>query len=346
MCVNPGILPDGIEFACRKCWQCLEQKIDDWVGRCLAESRTAIAAHSMSLTYGRDEHGNEDHFRSAWLTYSDVQKYFKLLRFDGYKFRYLVAGEYGSTKGRAHWHLIMFWQNKIPPHEMGRNFHNKYWPHGHQFAEAVNAHSIRYVCKYIQKDVAKDERQASLHMSKKPPLGDTYFRDLAGKYVAQGLAPQNLIYRFPEVKDKKGRPKDFYMTATTAHNFLESYKAQWAARVGGHHPNSTVIEKHDDKIARADYMPPRDVLAFVAPPSYEIVRNGQTIIVAGTQPAIGTDPVTGYPQTLYSDVNQHRWWYRKTGDVFLWQRGEKLEENPNPVMRMPGEENPYQKVRG
>ncbi|WP_221724636.1 hypothetical protein, partial [Ochrobactrum sp. SFR4] len=65
----------------------METKIDDWVGRCVAENKTAIAAHSISLTYGRDENDSVDHLHAAWLTYSDVQKYFKRLRKAKYKFR-------------------------------------------------------------------------------------------------------------------------------------------------------------------------------------------------------------------------------------------------------------------
>ena len=337
MCVEPGRLPDGTEFACRKCWQCRERRVDDWVGRCLAESKTAVAAHSITLTYGRDDDGAEDHMRSAWLTYSDVQKFFKLLRRDGYKFRYLVAGEYGAMKGRAHWHLLMFWTNKIPPHELSgyaaKRFTNKYWPHGFQHWERPTAASIRYVCKYIQKDIGADERQGALHMSKKPPLGDAYFRDLAAKYVRQGLAPQNLIYRFMDVKDAKGRTKDFYMNGTTARNFIEYYKAEWARSVGGHHPNSTLIEEHDDKTARADYLPEKDRWGW----------RGVHAPDGGTGPFEGRDPMTGY-HCLYSDLFGYRWWYRENEDHRRWQRGEKIEgEKIQPIIRMPGQENPYEK---
>ena len=319
MCTQPGLLPDGTEFACRKCWQCRERKIDDWVGRCIAENKTAIAAHSITLTYGRDELGEEDHFRAAWLTYSDVQKYFKRLRKDGYKFRYLVAGEYGSTKGRAHWHLLMFWENKVPPHELttvvAKRFDNKYWPHGYQHWEKPTAASIRYVCKYIQKDIGKEERQGHLSMSKKPPLGYAYFRNLAQKYVDAGLAPQNLEYHFPEVKDKNGRPKQFHMTGTTARNFIEQYKALWLDQQGGHHPNSTLIDEYDDKQALDTYEPMRELYQPKLRPVYQ-----------GTGPYRGRDPLTG-EMGFYSDDENSRWWYRENGDEYSWQRETKAERS-------------------
>ncbi|MER9489796.1 hypothetical protein NKI50_28135 [Mesorhizobium sp. M0563] len=320
MCLNPGRLPDGTEFACRKCWQCSERRIDDWVGRCLAENKTANVGHSITLTYGRDEDGNEDHFRAAWLTYSDVQKFFKLLRRDGYKFRYLVCGEYGSEKGRAHWHLLMFWQGKVPPHELTtsrwnqKRFENKYWPHGFQHWEKPNAKSIRYVCKYIQKDIGKDERQGHISMSKKPPLGDQYFYELALKYVKAGLAPQDLTYRFPEVKDTKGKPKLFFMGGATAQNFIRYYQALWFLHQSAkHHPNSTIIEEHDDRLARGRYDP------IPEPRRYPVQAP-----FSGTGPYLGRCPEDNRA-TLYSDADGVRWWYRKGKEGYAWLREKETD---------------------
>lgn len=109
MCIAPNKLADGTLVACRKCWQCWERKIDDVVGRCIAESQDAKRTFSITLTYGRDEMDKADHIRAALLTYSDVQKYMKRLRESGYVVRYFAVGEYGSMKGRAHWHLITFY---------------------------------------------------------------------------------------------------------------------------------------------------------------------------------------------------------------------------------------------
>lgn len=338
MCTTPSLLPDGTEVSCRKCWQCLERKIDDWVGRCIAENKTAIAAHSITLTYGRDENGNEDHYRAAWLTYSDIQKFFKRLRRDGYKFRYLVCGEYGSTKGRAHWHLLMFWTNKVPPHELttrvAKRFENKYWPHGYQHWEKPTPASIRYVCKYIQKDIGKEEKQGHLSMSKKPPLGFLYFQNLARKYVDAGLAPQDLVYRFPEVRDKNGKPKDFHMTGTTARNFIEQYKSLWSLTQGGHFPNSTLIEEHDDKLARGTYEPTKEPFRFPIKP-----------VFLGSGPFIGRDPIEER-EGLYSDNEDGRFWYRKDEEQYTWQKETSARKEPtksNPIIQ---QVNRYKEIRG
>ena len=114
MCINPNKIADKGFVACRQCWQCREHKVDDWVGRNIAESQTAKAASVVSLTYGRDRStGDVDHMQAAVLTYSDVQKMLKHLRVDGYPVRYFVAGEYGSRNGRAHWHVILYWQGNV-----------------------------------------------------------------------------------------------------------------------------------------------------------------------------------------------------------------------------------------
>ena len=80
MCKAPLVLDDGTEVACRYCSQCVDRKITDWVGRNIAESKSAVKTFAVTLTYGRDRRGDVDHVRAFLLTYSDVQKYLKLLR--------------------------------------------------------------------------------------------------------------------------------------------------------------------------------------------------------------------------------------------------------------------------
>lgn len=223
MCLSPVINRDGIKLWCRKCSRCLQNRVTDWVGRCIAESRHATSTNSVTLTYGRDEKGNIDHIHSALLIYSDVQKYFKRLRKAGFKFKYLVCGEYGTKKRRAHWHLIIFWEGKIPEVKLNENFDHEHWEHGHTYWEEMTPASVWYVCKYIQKEQSDGEAEAQLHMSKKPPLGHEYFQEWAQEYVDNGLAPMSLHYSFSDVKHKDGKAKQFYMRGVTAENFLKGY---------------------------------------------------------------------------------------------------------------------------
>lgn len=255
MCLSPLHLSDGTQARCRKCWQCTEHRVDGWVGRCIAESRTSVQSVFITLTYGRDEEGNESHARSSILTYSDVQKYFKTLRKRGLKFRYLVVGEIGSLKGRTHWHICIFFQEKVPdsfkdyggnswhrerravpvdvPQLWNTRYNHPLWPHG--FSQWDKLHfghekgGIRYACKYINKDVDDPEAQSKLCMSKRPPIGAVYFDGYARKLLKEGVSPQDPYYKFPnQARRKNGDVIRFKLSNRSLELYCESYLRAWA----------------------------------------------------------------------------------------------------------------------
>lgn len=249
MCIAPTRLPDGNEVACRYCWQCRSNRVNDFVGRSIAESKIALATHVVTLTYGRDGEGKPDHERANYLTYSDVQKWFKRLRVEGHSLRYLVAGEYGSEKGRAHWHAVIFWHTKPPKVKLLVRELQAFWDHGWSYWEIPESPAaFKYVCKYVLKDQRDDENQSRFQMSKTPPIGTPFFTMLAKRYVQQGLSPQDLFYRFPEAKKRNGAPIDFKMSGRAADYFIEAYIAEFI-RVHGHDrwPNSDMVEEYLDK---------------------------------------------------------------------------------------------------
>lgn len=250
MCIAPNRLQDGTETACHRCWQCREQSINDWTGRNIAEMKTAKACHAVTLTYGRNNVNDEAHERTVVLTYSDVQKFLYKLRRHGYPVRYFVAGEYGTKKGRAHWHIILYWQDKVPGNiplrqnwmferlgADGKQAQDEkglpafFWDHGWTYWQKVTPHTARYVCKYLQKGMGDDAAQGKLQMSKYPPLGTDYFEGLAESYAKQGLAPRTLEYSFQGVRkrDKKGQmvASTYMLTGRTAELFLDQYMAAW-----------------------------------------------------------------------------------------------------------------------
>lgn len=178
----------------------------------------------MTLTYGRDKDGVDRHERATVLTYSDVQIWLKRLRNDGYPARYIIAGEYGTRKGRAHWHGVIFWQKKIPPIKLYRRFWDKYWDHGHQVWKKPAPSHVRYCCKYIRKDVKDKNAQSKFQFSKVPPIGTHYFVQRAREMVKQGLVPLDRFYTFPEAKMKKSsKPLQFYLTGATYDYFMAAY---------------------------------------------------------------------------------------------------------------------------
>lgn len=324
MCITPIYLPNGQEVACRNCWQCTENRINDWVGRCIAEREVSAASNSVTLTYGRDEDGESDHLRAAVLTYSDVQKYLKLLRKNGYPCRYFAVGELGSKKGRAHWHVLLFWKDRAPPHELRKNIAAPYWEHGYSFWDAVDGPSIRYVCKYIQKDVAAQARQGHLAMSKKPPLGAEFFRRRACRFVAAGLSPQDAFYTFPGVDTRQGKPVRYMLTGRSLDLFCEAYVLEWnRVNPGRWWPTSDLIEAYLDRMAK-DEKP------------FQLERRyNRRVSRPFIDPPVGSGPVEfSDSHNCYYVLHGGRrlWWSHDLEGKRAWQR-EIRTETGNPLVR-------------
>lgn len=296
MCQSPMLLQSGQLVACRKCPQCVDLRINDWVGRNIAEHKTSVASHAITLTYGRNEANEVLHERAVILTYSDVQKYLKLLRRHRYPVRYFVTGEFGGLKGRAHWHIICHWQKRVPVHETGRRMHRRlhddgspafdgngapsyWWPHGWSYWTKAHQQSVRYNCKYIQKDLDDAESQGHLGLSRNPPLGALYFKRMAQRYAQQGLAPQSLDYNFPDILFQRGKyagqRRQFRLTGRSAELFLEEYIAEWRLLHGDKHPPmSELVEEFMDPGAWAERAPTSQPFIPPVQKKHVILRRG------------------------------------------------------------------------
>lgn len=252
MCIALFQTDNGSFGRCRKCWQCKDRRVSDWVGRCTAEAKSAVHTDAMTLTYGPDEHGSSEHMRSQLLVYEDFQKFIRSIRDAGYPVRFFVVGEYGSEKGRTHWHCVLFWQEKPypwppEPYGDGRRW-TKRWPHGHvNLDERPNRlKAVRYACKYIQKD---ETDRIKMGYSTKPALGANWFFQRAENMVREGLAPQDLVYRFGD--HKVGRKlKKYYMHKGLGDRFIEHWIKTWRqCRKDRHMPFSPLIEDYLDRQA-------------------------------------------------------------------------------------------------
>lgn len=273
MCINPKLLPNGASVPCHQCWQCRENRINDWVGRCIAERESCLASTVVTLTYG-----GGDTPQSRFLRKSDITAWMKAIRGDGHKVRVFYVGEYGSKKGRAHWHAVLFWHSKMPYRELRKNIDDEWWPHGYSFWDDADAASIRYVMKYINKNVSDKDGLKTMGMSRKPILGWQFFQELAGRYIDQGLSPQKPFYKFRDVLDKDGKPLEFYMPPLVAEQFVSAFILQWQARNPDRHwPPSELVDKYHDK--NCGYIPPlrrepfrkRDA-PWMAPPDWAAER--------------------------------------------------------------------------
>jgi len=246
MCIRPNRLDDGVEVACRECWQCRKRRVDDLVGRCIAESKYSTKTYAITLTYAQDAGVN-----AVTLVYKDVQDFLKRLR-KKYKCRYIVAGEYGSAKGRAHWHIIVFFKDDVPYVQENKRVEWKYWPHGFSYFQHPDWKGFEYVLKYVLKDQASRSADAHLSMSKKPPLGAEYFNWLADEHVRQGLAPQSYFYKFGGIRDYKNREKTFMMTGKTKENFMERFLQKWMEKYDAD-PRSEIVDEYLDAITEIEY---------------------------------------------------------------------------------------------
>lgn len=226
MCIHPTKIDSSTEVACRFCWQCKRDRVNDLVGRCIAESRYSVKTYAITLTYDNDQGVN-----SAVLVYKDVQDFLKRVR-KGFKVRYIVAGEYGSKKGRAHWHIILFFKDKDPQFALEQRVMWDKWPHGFVYVQKPDWGGFKYVLKYVLKD--QDARSADNHlaMSKKPPLGYQFFDELAREHVEHGIIPRNYKYKIGGVRDDKGKERKFTMQGATRRNFFDEFYRLWKEKYG------------------------------------------------------------------------------------------------------------------
>jgi len=246
VCIAPVKLDDGTEVGCRECWQCRKRRVNDYVGRCIAESKFAKKTYAVTLTYGGGEGVN-----AVTLIYKDVQDFLKRLR-KKYKCRYIVTGEYGSAKGRSHWHIILFFQDNWPEVTSNKRVDWKYWKHGFAYFQEPDWKGFEYCLKYVLKDQTSRQSDSHLAMSKKPPLGHEFFQQLAKQHVEQALVPQTYFYKFGDVRDYKNREKGFMMQGKTRENFMETFINEWEAKYE-HEPLSEIVNDYYDDITDIEY---------------------------------------------------------------------------------------------
>lgn len=252
------------EFACQKCKECRKGRVRDLVGRALAESKYAVGSSYITLTYGVDRRidGAADVKGANVLTYSHVRTWLKRLRDAGYPMRYIIAGEYGSMKGRAHWHCILWWTREVPPipehvadrKGVSRCWNDPWWEPiggGHtQWAE-VTRETITYCCSYSLKRLGDPDAQGMVRQSTRPLIGAKYFDHWAKMHVDQGLAISDRYYTIAGSKDPKtGKLWRYYMTDAALAYVVKSFKRQWEERNPGRHmPPHPFLERELDRLA-------------------------------------------------------------------------------------------------
>lgn len=261
MCINPSYVWQtlGGEWSktpvpCKLCWRCKRNRMRDYIGRALCEASVSQATCAITLTYAP-----RDDYADKILQPRHFQTFIKSLRNGGHKVRYLVAGEYGELKSRAHFHAVLFFSHLAPlqgrtitepgkppvqcivpryikdydnPQDQqyapfcaecrsNKMLHIREWPHGHIQADwTADERAMRYVVKYILKD--KEDGQSWFSLSKKPTLGAGFFAEKAEAMNAASVVPNGFGYMPP------GASQPGYMTGATRRDYIRATVPQSA----------------------------------------------------------------------------------------------------------------------
>lgn len=245
MCLTPSVV-NGVKVACRACRICDDNRVNTWVGRCLAEKQFNKKTFAVTFTYA-DRNTDFDSVNNDWklnpvhaqqIVYKDFQLMLKRLRLE-YEVRFIVAAEHGTLRNRVHFHAILFFPNEYPDvdfrKEDGTNKERvffKYWPHGHcYFDENIDWKAFAYTLKYVLKD--RKSNSAHNHFAyttgckivgkESPVIGGRFFEELAQRYVDNGLKPQHWFYQFSDITNSNGKLKNFYMTGKVRDIFARTY---------------------------------------------------------------------------------------------------------------------------
>lgn len=160
-----------IHVGCGNCPYCAERKSKEWAYRLMQEDRVSNSSYFVTLTYNTK---NVPITKKGYMTLSreDLQKYIKRLRHHHAKtrnskwrdwyaseykpIRYYAVGEYGSKRGRPHYHAIIFNAHKNHILQSWREVYDKkldvYIDMGGIDIGTVTRNSCRYVMKYMMKD--------------------------------------------------------------------------------------------------------------------------------------------------------------------------------------------------
>lgn len=214
-----GPVPVDVPIACGNCWQCDLTRQNDYVGRSLAEASVSDWVLSVTLTYAPREDLSDQ-----IITPVHFQKFIRSLRRRGHVVRYLVCGERGELRGRAHFHAVLFGKGKRPEIAHKENDHHPSWPHGHVFGDwSADERAVKYVCKYLHKSAGLPAGDFWFSVSKKPPLGADFFALKAKEAVSLGVLPSTFAYAPPG----GDRGVTYTMRGATRRDYIKAVVAGW-----------------------------------------------------------------------------------------------------------------------
>lgn len=197
-CISPYNVKHPTEDAtipvpCGKCYECCARRASHWSFRLMQENKIADSSHFITLTYDtRYVPITSNGFMG--LRRIDLQLFFKRLRSSTTRHRsrcrrlhkgcilspikYFAVGEYGETKKRPHYHIILF--------NAELELIQPAWGLGDIHYGKVEGASVGYTLKYITKggwqpDHRNDDRERPKYQMSKG-LGKNYLTEAIIKY--------------------------------------------------------------------------------------------------------------------------------------------------------------------
>lgn len=173
---------DSFPVPCGHCVECLQDKANEWSYRVMREYALYNSIGCvLTLTYD-NEHLPVD----GSVSRRDFQLFLKRLRksIDPVKIRYFGCGEYGTNNKRPHYHLVVIgWEPSdlvfVKKSKKNTILYRsptveKLWGQGIVGVAEVNAESVKYSAKYLQKlyfDETSGLTKPFLAMSTHPGFG-------------------------------------------------------------------------------------------------------------------------------------------------------------------------------
>lgn len=178
LCFQP---PSGIAkqllVGCGQCIGCRLERSRQWAIRCVHEAQMHEHNSFVTLTY------DDAHLKSLSLDYRDFQLFCKKLRKRLGKFRFYMAGEYGSKYSRPHFHACLFGVDFVDKSYLrttgsgSKLFSSKLladvWNNGYCSVGTVNFESAAYVARYVLDKVYDGNK---FHEIINPDTGEVFRR--------------------------------------------------------------------------------------------------------------------------------------------------------------------------
>lgn len=221
----------AVLLPCGKCIGCRLDYSRSWADRMMLELETEKKGVFLTLTYDNEHitwiNDNITGDLVGTLNKRDCQLFMKRLRkeFDGIRIRFFLAGEYGPSTLRPHYHCILFGIcladigdcTPFGQNELGQKYYISQriagiWNNGNVLLSDVSWKTCAYVARYVVKKIngsladivygtSGKEKEFSL-MSRKPGIGRMYLDEHPGC-----LDLQNINISTPEGGLKISIPK-------------------------------------------------------------------------------------------------------------------------------------------